>query len=68
MGEMLLTTGEVARYLRVSINTVHRLADSGDLPSSKVGRLRRFRPADVKAYVERADGATGPKPLRAASL
>lgn len=49
----LLTTQEVAERLRISVNSAHRLAESGELSSVRVGRLRRFRIADVTAYIER---------------
>lgn len=54
-GEPLLTTGEVSRRLRVSINTVHRLAEQGEIKCYRVGRLRRFTVAAVDAYLEGAE-------------
>jgi len=49
--ERLLTTREVAQMLRVSVRFVQLLASRGALPAIRVGRLWRFRPADVEAYV-----------------
>lgn len=43
MSAELLTLAEVARRLRVSDDTVYRLAASGKLPGTKVGRAWRFR-------------------------
>ena len=61
-----LTTQEVAKRLRVSVNSVHRLAESGALPSVKVGRLRRFDPAKVAAYLEQPTPNADVSPLRTA--
>lgn len=47
----LLTPEEVSEYLGVSTRTVGRLAREVDLPSTWVGRQRRFVPEDVKSYV-----------------
>jgi len=50
----LLTRDEVAAQLCVSPRTVARLAlESGELPYVRIGRLARFRPADVEALIER---------------
>jgi excisionase family DNA binding protein len=43
----LLTTSEVARYLRVSDRTVSRLIRKGQLPASRIGRAVRIRHADL---------------------
>lgn len=42
---------EVARYLRASKSWVYKSAEKGELPSVRVGRLLRFRPNDVRAFV-----------------
>lgn len=55
----LLTTEEVAEILGVSTRTVKRALQSGDLQGVLVRGARRFRPADVEAYVELA---VGPRP------
>lgn len=39
---VLLTAAEAARLLNVSPATVHRLIASGELPSFKIGALRRI--------------------------
>src|SRR5262245_11750853 len=53
-GVMLDTTG-VAMALGCSAPTAQRLIRSGQLPSFKIGRLRRVRPEDLRAYVDRKD-------------
>jgi excisionase family DNA binding protein len=53
-GRQLLTREQVAKQLGVSPRTVARLAlESGELPYVRIGRLARFRPADVTALIER---------------
>jgi len=51
--EQLLTTEEVARYLKLHPRTVTNMAERGELPASKVGRHWRFRKQDVDAYLEK---------------
>jgi len=48
----LMTIGEVAAYLRLSKDTVYRMAQSGKIPASKVGTQWRFRQDDVDAWLE----------------
>lgn len=55
----VLTTKEVAEYLRMSPDTVKRLARQGRLPGVKLGHTWRFRKADLEemfseAVVDRA--------------
>ena len=56
MEEELLTTEEVARFLKVSETTVHRLAKRGDLPAIKAGKERksfkRFRRSDLMTFLD----------------
>ena len=42
-----------AAVLAVHPRTVAKLAKSGELPASRVGKLLRFRRADVAAFLER---------------
>ena len=42
-------TRELAKLLGVAEITVRRLVDRGDLPFYRVGRLKRFRRADVSS-------------------
>jgi excisionase family DNA binding protein len=50
--EKLMTLEEVADYLRLSKDTVYRLANTGKLPASKVGNQWRFRRDDVDAWLD----------------
>ncbi|GAB4232750.1 MAG: hypothetical protein OHK0028_08310 [Deltaproteobacteria bacterium] len=54
---------EVADYLRLSKDTVYRLANSGKLPASKVGNQWRFRRGDVDAWLE-ANKNVGGRPRK----
>lgn len=47
----ILTTDEVADYLRVHPRTVLRMAERGTIKHSKVGGQYRFRRADIEAMV-----------------
>lgn len=47
----MLTEKEVAAQLKVSPATVRRWRRSGKLPFVKLGRLVRFFPAAVEAFV-----------------
>lgn len=51
-GEPLLKPEAVARLLACSPKTVYAWAASGLLPSVRLGRLVRFRPADVRRFIE----------------
>lgn len=51
--EKLMTLREVAGYLRLSKDTVYRMASTGKLPASKVGSQWRFRKTDVDLWLER---------------
>lgn len=48
----VLEPKEVAQMLRVSVRTITRLAERGELSGFKVGDLWRFYQSDVEAYVE----------------
>jgi excisionase family DNA binding protein len=46
----ILTVTEVSKYLRVSVSTVYRLAEAGELPGFKVGYWR-FHRATLEAWM-----------------
>jgi excisionase family DNA binding protein len=56
----LQTAKQVSTRLGVSVDTVWRLARTGELPFVTIGRLRRFEPSDVEAYIERSRVAVRP--------
>lgn len=49
--ETLLKVGEVAKRLRVSVATIRRMAQRGELPGLKIGKQIRYREADVDALM-----------------
>ena len=60
----LYTDGEVAALLGVHKRTVQRLADAGDLPCVRFGRLVRFRHGDIQEWIEKhlsPEPETGPE-------
>lgn len=56
----LLTDREVARLLKSSAKTVRNLARRGAFPKPlKLGRLTRWRRAEVERYIETGEVETG---------
>jgi len=52
-GPALLTPQEVADRLKISLRHVYNLVSAGDLPPPlKVGRLSRWREADLASYLD----------------
>lgn len=52
-----LTTKEVARKLRLTENYVYQLARRKDdpMPSTRIGRLRRFSASQLKAWLAKKE-------------
>jgi excisionase family DNA binding protein len=50
---LLVDAAEAARLLCVSPRTVWSLTQRGELPACRIGRLVRYDPRDLAAYVER---------------
>ncbi len=59
--EGLLTAAQVARILQISRSMVYYLVRRGDLPSAKIGRLRRIHRDDVQEYLRRHSGPPMPQ-------
>jgi excisionase family DNA binding protein len=57
--ETLLTTEEIADYLRVDVVTVRRLVSRGELPAYRIGSEFRFMAPDIEAFV-RSQRVSGP--------
>src|SRR2546425_2633267 len=51
--ERLLTTDEVAEYLRVDVVTIRRLVSRGELTAYRIGSEYRFTPSDLEDYLQR---------------
>ncbi len=50
---VLLKVEEAAVRLRIGRTTLYALIRTGELPSVRIGKLRRLRPADLTAYATR---------------
>lgn len=53
----VLTVGEVAAFMRVSRETIYRLAARGELPGRKIGRIWRFTRTAIEGYLSKDTGA-----------
>ena len=52
-----LSVGEVAKRLGISLGTVRRWSDSGDIPSHRTpGGQRRYSSAEVDAFIHHLSG------------
>ena len=47
-----LSTNQAANELGVTVRTVYRFLDEGDLPGYRFGRVLRIKAADVEAFAE----------------
>lgn len=48
----LIRLEETARRLGVSMTTVRRLIEAGELPAVRVGRVYRMDPRDLDAFIQ----------------
>lgn len=48
----VLTVEEAAAYLRMSVHWVYKQSAAGTLPRLKLGRVVRFRRADLDAWLQ----------------
>jgi len=51
--EAIWNSDQAARYLRISPRTLTRMARRGEIPSIQIGRLWRFRRADLDDWLTR---------------
>jgi excisionase family DNA binding protein len=47
-----MSTGDAARRLGVTVRTLYRLIDEGELPAYKFGRVIRLQEQEVDAFIE----------------
>ena len=50
--ERLLTAREAAEVLRINRYVLYELARCGEIPAVRIRRMVRFRPEELKAWVE----------------
>lgn len=55
-GDQVGDVNDAARWLKCSVPSVERAVRDGQIPSFKVGRLRRFRRADLLAMSSATQG------------
>ena len=48
----IMTIGETAEYLRISMSSLYKLAQDGRIPCQKVGRHWRFRREAIDRWLE----------------
>lgn len=48
----LLTLRQAAERLQVSMSTIRRRVDEGEIPVVRIGRNIRVRPEDLEEYIE----------------
>ncbi len=54
-----MSTTEAAEFLGVTLRTLYRFIDSGDLAAFKFGRVIRLRADDVETFIEASRIAPG---------
>lgn len=54
-----LSTTEVRDRLGITLRTLYRLIDEGQIPAFKIGRVIRMKEEDVDAFLERSRIAPG---------
>jgi len=64
MSDRLLTANEVADWLAVPVSWVRESTRSGAMPHVELGRYRRYRQADVAAWLEECAKPGRPIALR----
>jgi len=53
----LLTSAEVAQYLRISARTVRLWAECAVLPAVRVGKQWRFRRTELEGFLKASEGS-----------
>ncbi|MFP4082417.1 MAG: helix-turn-helix domain-containing protein [Candidatus Aminicenantes bacterium] len=48
-----LTLEQIAEYLQMSTSSIYKMAQSGKIPSYKVGRQWRFKKEEIDRWVEK---------------
>lgn len=50
--DIWMTLEEVAQYLKVSKDSIYRLAQRGEIPASKLGTLWRFKKEEIDEWMK----------------
>ena len=51
MNDALLSVRDVARYLKLNVQTVYRMAREGRLPATKIGKQWRFSRREIESLI-----------------
>jgi len=54
---IIMTAEDVAKYLKITPATVYRLAQKGELPGAKIGRVWRFRKEAIDNLLQEQEPA-----------
>lgn len=54
-----LSTTEVRERLGITLRTLYRLIDEGQIPAYKIGRVIRMKEEDIEVFLERSRIAPG---------
>lgn len=57
---MWMTMDEIAEYLKVSKETIYKMAQKGHIPGSKIGSQWRFRKERVDSWLESHSNEVSP--------
>ena len=52
---LIITTTEVAEYLRIPLSTIYKLCQEGRIPATKVGKHWRFRKKELDDWFNKND-------------
>ena len=53
--EQLFSAKQISKKLGLNVFTVYRMALRREIPSIKIGNLRRFRENDIENYLKKAE-------------
>ena len=54
-----MSTKETCEYLGITLRTLYRMIDEGQLPAYQMGRVFRLQHSDVESFIERSRIAPG---------
>jgi len=63
----IMTIGETAEYLRISLSSLYKLAQDGRIPCQKVGRHWRFFKPAIQEWIARKNLSSMPDALSEAN-
>jgi len=55
--EQYYTVKEIAEMLKVTMKTIYRIIEAGELPAARVGKSLRISETNLKKYLDKQTGA-----------